>query len=80
MINASQKMAEISYNPEGRDSQTILDEAERLVFNIAEERPKTGGPVGVREILDNTVEKIDELLMLAMPSPVSPQVSMTWTI
>lgn len=61
VINASQKMAEIAYNPEGRDSQTILDEAERLVFNIAEERPKTGGPVGVREILDNTVQKIDEL-------------------
>ncbi|MGI9283398.1 MAG: replicative DNA helicase [Endozoicomonas sp.] len=61
VINASQQMAETAYNPEGRDSQTVLDEAERLVFNIAEERPKTGGPVGVREILDNTVQKIDEL-------------------
>lgn len=61
VINASQQMAESAYNPEGRDSQTVLDEAERLVFNIAEERPKTGGPVGVREILDNTVQKIDEL-------------------
>lgn len=80
VINASQKMAESAYNPEGRDSQTVLDEAERLVFNIAEERPKTGGPVGVREILDNTVQKIDELLTLAMPLPVSPQALVIWTI
>ena len=61
LINISQKIAERSYNPEGLSSQDVLDEAERLVFNIAEERPKTGGPQGVREILDNTVKKIDEL-------------------
>ncbi len=61
LINASQKIADRAYNPEGRDSQAVLDEAERLVFNIAEDRPKSGGPVGVREILDKTVKKIDEL-------------------
>ncbi|AMO54771.1 hypothetical protein GZ77_19340 [Endozoicomonas montiporae] len=61
LIQTSQKIAERAYNPEGLNSQDVLDEAERLVFNIAEERPKTGGPQGVREILDNTVKKIDEL-------------------
>ncbi|WP_263081145.1 replicative DNA helicase [Endozoicomonas sp. Mp262] len=61
LINASQKIADRAYNPEGRNSQEVLDEAERLVFNIAEERPKSGGPVGIREILDKTVRKIDEL-------------------
>ena len=61
LINISQKITERAYNPEGLNSQDVLDEAERLVFNIAEERPKTGGPQGVREILDNTVKKIDEL-------------------
>ncbi len=61
LINASQKIADRAYNPEGRSSQDVLDEAERLVFNIAEERPKSGGPVGIREILDKTVRKIDEL-------------------
>ena len=61
LIQTSQKIAERAYNPEGLNSQDVLDEAERLVFNIAEERPKTGGPRGVREILDNTVKKIDEL-------------------
>ncbi|MDD7805813.1 MAG: replicative DNA helicase [Endozoicomonas sp. (ex Botrylloides leachii)] len=61
LISASQKIADRAYNPEGRDSQTILDEAERLVFNISEDRPASGGPVGIREILDKTVKKIDEL-------------------
>ncbi|WP_354011299.1 replicative DNA helicase [Endozoicomonas lisbonensis] len=61
LIQISQKITERAYNPEGLNSQDVLDEAERLVFNIAEERPKTGGPQGVREILDNTVKKIDEL-------------------
>ncbi|MRI31703.1 replicative DNA helicase [Endozoicomonas sp. OPT23] len=61
LINISSQISEKAYQPEGLNSQAILDEAERLVFNIAEERPKTGGPVGVREILDNTVQKIDEL-------------------
>ena len=61
LINTGQKIADSAYNPEGKDSQTILDEAERLVFNIAEERPNSGGPVGVREILENTVKKIDEM-------------------
>ncbi len=61
LINVSSRISEKAYQPEGLNSQAILDEAERLVFNIAEERPKEGGPVGVREILDNTVQKIDEL-------------------
>ena len=61
LINVSQEIAERSYKPEGLTSQEVLDKAEQLVFNIAEERPKTGGPQGVREILDNTVKKIDEL-------------------
>ena len=61
LINVSQEISERSYNPEGLTSQAVLDKAEQLVFNIAEERPKTGGPQGVREILDNTVKKIDEL-------------------
>nr|MDT0253519.1 DnaB-like helicase N-terminal domain-containing protein [Endozoicomonas sp.] len=61
LINTGQKIADSAYHPEGKDSKTILDEAERLVFNIAEDRPNTGGPVGIREILDKTVKKIDEL-------------------
>ncbi|PJE79406.1 Replicative DNA helicase [invertebrate metagenome] len=61
LIATSQKIADSAYNPEGRDSRAILDEAERLVFGIAEDRPSAGGPVGVREVLDKAVRRIDEL-------------------
>lgn len=61
LINASQKIADNAFNPDGRDSKTILDEAERLVFHIGEDRPSTGGPQGVRSILDTTIRRLDEL-------------------
>ena len=59
LISAGQKMADAAYHPEGRKSAALVEEAERLVFNIAEERAKTGGPQGVRDIIHNTVKKIE---------------------
>lgn len=61
LINTGQRIADSAYHPEGRDSKTILDEAERLVFGIAEARPNSGGPVGIHAILANTVKRIEEL-------------------
>ncbi|OED43541.1 replicative DNA helicase [Endozoicomonas sp. (ex Bugula neritina AB1)] len=61
LISAGQKMADAAYNPEGKKSAALVEEAERLVFNIAEERAKTGGPQGVRDIIHNTVKKIEEM-------------------
>ncbi|MGY0220018.1 replicative DNA helicase [Endozoicomonadaceae bacterium StTr2] len=61
LISVSQEIADKSYQPEGRNSAEILDEAERLVFQIAESRPKTGGPVDVKTLLNKTIDKIDEL-------------------
>ncbi len=64
LIKASNKIAENSYDTEGRTSDELLNEAERLVFEIAESRPKFGGPEGMVTILKKTVEKIDELYKL----------------
>ena len=61
LITAGQKMADAAYTPEGRKSSELVEEAERLVFNIAEERAKTGGPQGVREIIHSTVKKIEQM-------------------
>ena len=61
LIRAGQKIADSAFSPEGRKSKEIVDEAERLVFNIAEEKQSTGGPQGVREIIHNTVKKIEEM-------------------
>ena len=61
LISASQRVADAAYSPEGRKADDIVELAEREVFNIAEARAKEGGPVGMRELLKKTVEKIDEL-------------------
>ncbi|WP_281646362.1 replicative DNA helicase [Parendozoicomonas sp. Alg238-R29] len=61
LISASQRIADAAYVPEGRKADDVVEMAEREVFNIAESRAKEGGPVGARELLKRTVEKIDEL-------------------
>ena len=37
------------------------DEAERQIFQIAEARPKTGGPVSVNDLLTKAIDRIDTL-------------------
>ncbi|MCG8530728.1 MAG: replicative DNA helicase, partial [Desulfovibrionales bacterium] len=61
LISASQRIVDAAYAPEGRKADDIVELAEREVFHIAEARAKEGGPVGTRELLKKTVEKIDEL-------------------
>lgn len=61
LIRTGQKIADNAFNPDGKKSKDLIDEAERLVFNITEERQSTGGPRGVREIIHNTVKKIEEM-------------------
>jgi replicative DNA helicase len=61
LIGISGEIADSAYSPQGRTGEEILDEAERLIFQIAEARPKTGGPVGINDILVKTIDRIDEL-------------------
>jgi replicative DNA helicase len=61
MIAAANKIVESGYNTEGRNSDDLLDEAERSIMQISEERPKAGGPEEVNPLLKQAVEKIDEL-------------------
>ncbi|MCL6415651.1 replicative DNA helicase [Aestuariirhabdus sp. Z084] len=61
LIKASTQIADRAYNPEGRNSTELLDEAEREVFQIAESRPKSGGPVEVKELLGKAIDRIDQL-------------------
>ncbi|PHX40268.1 replicative DNA helicase [Pseudomonas sp. NZIPFR-PS5] len=42
-------------------AEEILDEAERQIFQIAEARPKTGGPVSVNDLLTRAIDRIDTL-------------------
>lgn len=61
LISVSNDIASSAYAPEGRTGNEILDEAERKIFEIAEARPKTGGPVGVVDLLKSTIDTIDTL-------------------
>lgn len=65
LIGISTEIADAAFNPEGRTAEEILDEAERQIFQIAEARPKTGGPVGVNELLTKAIDRIDTLFNTA---------------
>lgn len=61
LIRVSNDIADSAYTPKGRDGAELLSEAERLIFEIAEARPKNGGPVMIKDVLTNTLERIDQL-------------------
>ncbi|MGO2132688.1 MAG: replicative DNA helicase [Halomonas sp.] len=61
LIRAANQVAESAFAPQGRNSTELVNEAERLVFQISEERPKDGGPIGMSELLTRAVNRIDEL-------------------
>lgn len=61
LIQAAGEIAGNAYEPNGKDSETLLDEAERTVFKIAEDRPNDGGLLGVKPLLKKSVEKIQAL-------------------
>lgn len=61
LIRAANQVAESAFAPQGRNSAELVNEAERLVFQISEERPKDGGPIGMSELLTRAVNRIDEL-------------------
>ncbi len=61
LIQAAQDIADSGYNPEGRTSDDLIDEAERKIMQITEQGPKAGGPIDVNPLLTRAVERIDEL-------------------
>ncbi|MDE0758194.1 MAG: replicative DNA helicase [Pseudomonadales bacterium] len=63
LIAVAHEIAESGFNPQGRDSARLVDEAESKVFQIGDERPSRGGPQTIRPLLTAAVEKIDELYL-----------------
>lgn len=63
LIGVAHDIADVGFNPEGRDSKEVLDFAETKVFEIAEKRTSAGeGPVDVKSVLKKTVDRLDELV------------------
>lgn len=61
LIQAAQDIADSGFNPEGRSSDELIDEAERKIMQITEKGPKAGGPINVNPLLSSAVDRIDEL-------------------
>src|SRR5690606_27250401 len=62
LIQAGTEIATTGFNPEGRDSADLLDNAERLIFQIAEQTGRNQqGFVSVKDILPAVVDRIDHL-------------------
>ena len=61
LIEAAQEIAESGFNPEGRSSEELVDEAERRIMQIAEAGPKAGGPAGIDPLLKSALDRIEEL-------------------
>jgi replicative DNA helicase len=62
LIHVGGEIAASAYDPEGREAGEILDEAERRVFQIAENRNKAGsGFVALRDELGSLIDRLDSL-------------------
>jgi len=62
MIRVGTGIADRGFNPEGRTSVELLDEAEREVFEIAEQRARGGeGFQPIRQLLTKAVDRIETL-------------------
>jgi replicative DNA helicase len=63
LIHIGTEISNSAFNTEGRDSSEILENAERQVFQIAEQRQKgqAGGFIAIKALLAQAVDKIDAL-------------------
>jgi replicative DNA helicase len=68
MIRVGTDIADNGFNPEGRSSIELLDEAERKVFEIAEQRARGGsGFQSISRLLTRAVDRIETLFQEENP-------------
>jgi replicative DNA helicase len=60
LIEVGTQICDAAFNAEGRDSRTLLDEAEQRVFQIAEQGASSGFK-NIKGLLKTAVERIDAL-------------------
>ena len=62
MISVAHEIADYGYNPQGRNSEDLLDMAESKIFQIAENRAnKNEGPKNIDILLEDLVARIEQL-------------------
>ncbi len=61
LISVAHGIADSGYNPAGKKTDAILDEAEEQVFKVNDERALGAGPVHITPLVTAAVDRIDEL-------------------
>ncbi len=62
LIGIGTKISDSGFNTEGRNSSELLDDAERMVFEIAERGAnQKGGFSAIKDVLVSVVDRIDQL-------------------
>jgi replicative DNA helicase len=61
LISAGNEIAGSAFTTEGRTSSELVDDAERRVFEIAEQGSRRGGFKSLKSILPETIDRIDML-------------------
>ena len=61
LIAAANEIATRNFNPDGRSGAELLEEAEKRIAEISENRVSRGGPQGVNDLLRGAMHRIDEL-------------------
>ena len=62
LIGAANNIADAAFNPDGRDSDLLLEIAEQSVFQIAENQSRDGGPEKIApDLLEEAVKKVQFL-------------------
>lgn len=60
LITVGTNITEAAFDPQGRASAEILDEAERKVFDIADRGIRGSGPESIRSIVAKTLDNIEK--------------------
>lgn len=60
LISVGTLITESAFDPQGRASLEILDEAEKKVFDIAEQGARGSGPEGIRGIVSRAIDNIEK--------------------
>lgn len=60
LITVGTQITESAFDPQGRASVEILDDAEKKVFDIAERGTRGSGPEGVRSIVARAIDNIEK--------------------
>lgn len=61
LVCTAGEISSLAFNPDGRDSKTLVDHAEKLIFDISEKRVRGSGPTDIATLLARTTDQLDTL-------------------